>query len=225
MNWVNFVQTISCYLFNARSITNKLVDLEHELLLLILLPSIIFVTETWLDSDCFISGYLSTKYQIFRRDRNGHGGGVMILIDNSFASGETACNIFSNEIEAVWCTCELGGESFLFGVAYRPPNCTHEYSEKLFSQINEMCDSFSSHNIFICNDFNLPNINWNIPCLVNGDKTSESFLNCVIDNGLSQIVCCNARNENILDLVLCNAFDNISVADIVPPLVSSDHDC
>ena len=88
-----------------------------------------------------------------------------------------------------------------------------------------MCDSFSSHNIFICGDFNLPNINWDIPCLVNGDKTSESFLNSVIDNSLSQIVYCNTRNENILDLVLCNAFDNIPVVDIVPPLVSSDHDC
>ena len=88
-----------------------------------------------------------------------------------------------------------------------------------------MCDSFSSHNLFICGDFNLPNINSDIPCLVNGDKTSESFLNCVIDNCFSQIVCCNTRNENILDLVLCNAFDNIPVADIVPPLVSSDHDC
>ena len=50
-------------------------------------------------------------------------------------------------------------------------------------------------------------------------------MNCVIDNGLSQIVYCNTRYENILDLVLCNAFDNIPVADIVPPLVSSDHDC
>ena len=61
--------------------------------------------------------------------------------------------------------------------------------------------------------------------MVNGDKTSESFLNCVTDNSLSQIAYCNTRNENILDLVLCNAFDNIPVADIVPPLVSSDHDC
>ena len=99
----------------------------------------------------------------------------MNLIDNSFASSETACNIFSNEIETVWCTCELGGESFLFGVASRPLNCTHEYREKLFSQIKVICDFFSSHNIFICGDFNLPNINWGIPCLVNGDKTSESF--------------------------------------------------
>ena len=50
-------------------------------------------------------------------------------------------------------------------------------------------------------------------------------MNCVIDNGLSQIIYCNTSNENILDLVLCNAFDNIPVADIVLPLVSSDHDC
>ena len=60
-----------------------------------------------------------------------------------------------------------------------------------------MCDSISSH-IFICGAFNIPNINWDIPCLVNGDKTSESFLNRVIDNDLSQIVYCNTRNENIL---------------------------
>ena len=73
MNCVNSVQTISWYSFNARSIKSKLVDLELELLLLNLLSSVIFAAETWLDSDCFISGYLSIKYKILRRDRNGHG--------------------------------------------------------------------------------------------------------------------------------------------------------
>ena len=45
---------------------------------------------------------------------------VMILIDNSFAASETKCYIFLNEMETVWCTYKLGGEIFLFGVAYRP---------------------------------------------------------------------------------------------------------
>ena len=101
-----------------------------------LLSSIIFVTETWLASDCFISVYLSTNYQILRVNRNGHGSGVIILTANSFDTIETTSStytIFSNEIETFWCTCELGGEIVLFGVAYRPPNCTDKYSEKLIS--------------------------------------------------------------------------------------------
>ena len=61
--------------------------------------------------------------------------------------------------------------------------------------------------------------------MVKENKIFEFFLNCIIVNGLSQIVYCNIRNKNILDLVLCNTFDNIPVADIVPPLVFSDHGC
>ena len=71
------------------------------------------------------------------------------LINNSFDAVETTGNIFFNEIETVGCTCELGGKNFLFGIAYRPPICTYEYNEKLMSQINVMCDSFSSHIFYL----------------------------------------------------------------------------
>ena len=80
-----------------------------------LLRNIIFVTETWLDNGCFISNYFSTKYQILHRDRNGHGGNVVILIDNLFDAIETTYNTFSNQIETIRCSCELGNEIFLFG--------------------------------------------------------------------------------------------------------------
>ena len=64
MNYINTVQTISCFLFCDRSIKNKFFDLEHELLLLDLLPSIIFATETWPNSDYFISGTVTNQQSI-----------------------------------------------------------------------------------------------------------------------------------------------------------------
>ena len=55
---------------------NLAVDLHH--------PHVICIVETWLcndilDNELFISGY-----QLFRFDRNRHGGGILMYVNNTF---------------------------------------------------------------------------------------------------------------------------------------------
>ena len=56
------------------------------------------------------------------------------------------------------------------------------------NEIYTMCDKYKTYNICISGDFNLPNINWLIPCPINNDAIATKFISCVIDYGLSQVV-------------------------------------
>ena len=70
---------MSCKLFNARSLCNKLTTLY--MLLNSAKYDIIFVTETWLHSD-FPDSLLLPNY-VFRKVRGGGYGGVAIFVKNS----------------------------------------------------------------------------------------------------------------------------------------------
>lgn len=67
-------------LFNARSLVNKVTELEH--LLLSRSPSVVIVTETWLNNDIPNDVVVPPGYRVFRWDRNSRGGGVAIVIKN-----------------------------------------------------------------------------------------------------------------------------------------------
>ena len=56
---------------------NLVVSLYH--------PHIICIVESWLCKDIFDSELLITGYQLFRFDRNRHGGGVLMYVDNQFS--------------------------------------------------------------------------------------------------------------------------------------------
>ena len=62
--------------FNARNSVPKL----DELLTLVQCehPDVICIVESWLNSDILDSEISIPGYQVFRRDRNRHGGGVLV---------------------------------------------------------------------------------------------------------------------------------------------------
>ena len=97
------------------------------------LPSII-ITETWLDEYVVLPKFLSSCYSVIRKDRNKHGGGVILLIDTNIGAPEiTNTNV---NIEHAWCSFNVGDDSYLLGAIYRPPNNDETYlsnvSPKLF---------------------------------------------------------------------------------------------
>ena len=59
------------------------------------LPSIIIITETWLDKYVVLPKFLSSCYSVIRKDRNKHGGDVIILIDTNIGTTEIT-NIYVN---------------------------------------------------------------------------------------------------------------------------------
>ena len=66
--------------FNARSLLPKLDYLT--LSISIYHPHVICVVETWLSSEVSTSEIDIPGYQLYRKDRNRHGGGILMYVSN-----------------------------------------------------------------------------------------------------------------------------------------------
>ena len=121
------------------------------------LPSIVIITETWLDEYVVLPKLLSSCYSVIRKDRSKHGGGVIILIDTNI--GATEITNINDNIEDAWCSFNVGDDSYLLGARYRPPNNDETYLSNVTETISKICLTYRTHNILITGDINLPQIN------------------------------------------------------------------
>ena len=109
---------LQCICLNARSLLPKRYDLLGYLSSLSV--DIVAVTETFLDDSVLSSQFCPPHFTPFCRDRDRHGGGVLILIRSSIPAIrrtdlETHC-------EMLWIEVHTRDGPLLFGVFYRPPN-------------------------------------------------------------------------------------------------------
>ena len=108
---------ISCKFLNARSIVNKREDLQA------LLESeqldVLAVAETFLDDDILDSELVDNSYVVFRRDRNRHGGGVMLLLRNNLPAVRRYD--LESDCEVLWIQVSIERAPLFLGVYYRPP--------------------------------------------------------------------------------------------------------
>jgi len=93
----NSLSQLRFVLCNAQSLGNKLQDyylLYNDNL------DILLITESWLD-DNFTSGLLDPecKFNIYRKDRNRHGGGVCVFVSKILRSSEVHIDERFNQLE------------------------------------------------------------------------------------------------------------------------------
>ena len=162
----------------------------------------------------------SNEYDIYRSDRSDkQGGGVALLIKKNLSSHLVS----SSEIdggEVLWVMVNTNKEKILIGTFYRSNVTKLDPINKLFEDL----DAFSSFNcpIVLLGDYNLPNVNWNIPsapCAWEQDIILEKFLQL----GFRQYVDEPTRENNILDLILCNSDNVVQNTSLLDPLSTSDH--
>ena len=88
---------ITLLYFNARSIRNKLLDLEITLSSQIY--DIVFISETWLKETDLNSFIIDThKYCIIRNDRETHAGGVAAIYNSIYSDKIITIDIDSNDM-------------------------------------------------------------------------------------------------------------------------------
>lgn len=138
---------------NARSLANKVEDLER--ILLVRSPDVVVVTETWLHPNIANSELCPPEYNIVRKDGVSMGGGVAIFHKTSLQ-----CMPVSTPIDHEVLLCKLGYDnvSFMVCAVYRPPNTA-------ISMISDLNDYLIQHvkpstNFILLGDFNLPYIDW-----------------------------------------------------------------
>ena len=185
---------IKCVCMNARSIINK----KNELNIMVddIKPHIIGITESWANDDITDAELGLEGYVMFRKDRIGRRGGVLLYIKETIPAYEVQLQEEADCIEAIWCKLVTGHTTVTIGVVCRCPNITKQNNEKIHNAISEV----SKGDCIIMGDFNHGNIKWD--SLKSTGVEYQKFWCLVQDNFLTQHVLEPTRAARVFDIVL-----------------------
>jgi len=209
---------IKCVYFNARSIVNKLSELE--LLIREENIDVLGISETWLLEEISDSEMDFSGYSLLRRDRNDlvkeRGGGVLLYIKNELNPSLIPELGDSGFKESVWCSIKCKSTCITVGVVYRATDSSKTNDESMFLLIDRISDY---KNVLIMGDFNYPELDWSDGAMLD---LSHPFVDCVTNNFLVQY--CNeaTRGKNYLNLVFCSE-EIIQDLVVGEKFVTSDH--
>ena len=219
---------MSCLLFNAQSVKNKLNELHH--LIHTSKYDIICVTETWLNDtvpDNIITD--TSKYSVHRTDRKmSRGGGVMIITHNHLPVNSVKIPPNFDHLELCAVDIVLPGSPVRLFTCYRPPSSNRD--PIALAYITDLCTCLEmllprNGSIIITGDFNFPDVNWSsLSALRCCSHTCPGvFLNFFFKHSLCQFVDSPTRSDHILDIVVSNDVNCIANVTAAPPFSTSDH--
>ncbi len=222
---------LKCIYFNARSLCNKLPNLDW--VLSNENYDLIAITETWLGPnvpDSLISN--AGLYNVCRKDRVDcgmgakGGGGVAILTTKKLPTSvvDTPERFSHLEVLAIDIHCSTPTR---FICIYNPPNCDYKHMAILCDYIVFAANFL--YPVVVVGDFNLPNLKFNPelkwPNFVHPENPIyELFTTTLINTGLTQLIrepthCLG----NWLDLLLGTDPLNLACVKVEVPFCTSDH--
>ena len=149
------------------------------------------------------------------------GGGVMVYINSKFTTSAVGGVKIDKRVESVWLDIKNNsGQTFRVAGYYRAPNQTAEVDKLMIDEINRGFSTNLGCRLLILGDFNLPDIDWEV--LDGLSAKSEMFIDCCLDNFLTQYVSVPTCGNSILDLVLAHEIIPEAV-EIGESLGNSDH--
>lgn len=194
-------------------------------------PTVMFLTETWLNDKLPDSLINVPGYSLYRHDRTGkRGGGACILVKNEVNGIKLKSNQNTNyhvpdSISAVWINVTFSHSTFLLGCVYRPNDITLNDNTMLLNTLSQVYES--NVNTLIFGDFNYPQINWNNHSLDIANAAAQDFLDKYLQWNVWQIVKEKTRyrgnQSSLLDLLLTSDQKLISNVEYLPPIGKSDH--
>jgi len=145
---------LSLIYFNARSLIPKF----DELCLIVSAhnPDIVAIVESWLCPDISDHEVCIPDYQLFRHDRNRHGGGVFLYIRDHLIA-EVLPYDHTTNLEFLPVVIHHLGFKFCISVFYRPPNSSEHIFDIFCNVLASLNISVFSHFVLV-GDFNV-NIN------------------------------------------------------------------
>ena len=192
-------------------------------------PHVVAIQETKIDSSVATSELFpeTCPYSVYRKDRNIHGGGVMLLVHKDISHMPIA--ELANDSESICAKVFANKISHFVASEYRPPGSTseefHLFREQLeYIRTHHKVKKLSS--VHVLGDFNFKDIDWLDRLSKPGSTLSQSeeqiLIDIMNDHGLEQMVRFPTREKNILDLILTTLPGQFQ--DIHSPDRLSDHD-
>ena len=117
-------------------------------------PDVICIVETWLSSDVSDNELVTSDYQILRRDRDRHGGGVMMYVHSSFKAVHSHACIIDAELLIVSVSLSKFSPKFCIALYYRPPSAGVDSFDCLSRNLYNLHPSSFSKFILV-GDFNV----------------------------------------------------------------------
>ena len=185
---------------------------------------IILLSETHIDCSVDSSEIELDGYQLFRKDRNRHGGGVLIYAKSSLQP-VLFSDIDSNDLEFVFIKLLGPTTPLLFGVYYRQPNQPRPVRDQFMESLRVQLDFLTSYpnlKFFMFGDFNDRCHDW-----LDNHLDSELGLSLVDlsnDYNISQLILSPTRGNSLLDLLFTNSPELIHNIAVTPSFDNLDHD-
>nr|CAI5841258.1 unnamed protein product [Callosobruchus analis] len=138
---------------------------------------ILAITETWLNEDTLSDAFVIEGYRLWRKDRQGRGGGVGFYIKNSIQ-----CRVMDFQIddtgtlEYMWVSPIVNRTSYCVCVIYRPPRSRLDVCINFFDNALPQCLT-EFDNIVVLGDLNCN-------FLENGNPVLE----CLSTYGFTQVI-------------------------------------
>ena len=218
----------NCVYTNADSFLNKIDEFKTRFLSDSDKPEIIGITEVLpknMKNNLCKSELDLPGYDIFPESFPNYAKrGAVIYAKKNLSAVEV--HMESSFSESTWIKVNMkGNDKLLFGCVYKSPSSSEANMKELINVIDKACKLKFTH-LIIVGDFNFPDIDWS--SWNTNDDMSYSFLECVRDNYLYQVIDQNTRHRDgqkssLLDLVLVNDCNNVSDIEYLDPLGSSDH--
>ena len=185
----------------------------------------IVIVETWLNSSHLDAEVAPTGWSIFRKDRFGRGGGVMILCKDHFRP--TLVPVDCRGTEQVWVKANLPGNNVYIGAAYVPPCAQVEVlsnATNVFADIEKLLHD--DEEALLLSDFNQPGITWirdyEIPNVFRpvtaASETEVLLVEGLLGQNLYQLNETTNSYGNLMETVFSTCYDNIQLTCPAPPL-------
>lgn len=231
---------LSVYHLNARSVLSditlgsvphdeRLVKLDEIFHALVYMRSadIITISESFLGKNISDADIALPDYQLFRKDRDRRGGGVLVFVHNSLSVSRRA-DLENNNIEALWLELALHSGKLFLGTYYRPPGDDLHGITEFMTALQDSIDRVFMENpksLLLLGDFN-------DKCLhFDGDHHDSELkyrlVNFVNTNNLFQLIKAPTRitkdTTSLLDLIITDSPGYIMESGVLPPMCKMDH--
>ncbi|KAJ3662053.1 hypothetical protein Zmor_006420 [Zophobas morio] len=202
---------------------------EFSAFVLVNKPSIILVSETWLNPKLPVALISLSGYHLFRKDRQfSRGGGVCIYVSDHVMSNFTITIIDTPTLNIESLVIKLSNRSLTLalGCIYRAPSTDFVSDSKLFDIISNLANDYT--NLLIFGDFNMPDLSWPLATLVSSNPSYQLLLDVLNDSHLCQLVTQPTRyrvnqQPSVLDLIISSSPDLLSNLEFTSPIGKSDH--
>ena len=195
--------TFSLVHFNIRSLNKHFDELQRFLNLSTNQPpSIIGLSETWLN-DKSHHPYSIVNYDfIFKNRQEKTGGGVALYVRNSYDYIiHESISLCTDYFESLFIELHMPNrKNIIIGIIYRPPNSN---SRNFLDYLSELLDNdiFVNKDCFLLGDFNIN--------LLNNDNVSLEFLETFMSASFLPLISKPTRHVTNSSTLIDNIFSNI----------------